>query len=75
MREVLMRSTEPTTVRKIFVVELYLRKIFSYIFCVRNIFKANYGSTQLSLEPEHFYTKLSDLCVRHLKGLVHVAVA
>ena len=36
--EVLVRSTEPTNVRKSFVLELYLRKIFSYVFCVRKYF-------------------------------------
>ena len=36
--EVLVRSTEPTNVGKIFVVELYARKIFSYVFCVRKYF-------------------------------------
>ena len=45
--EVLVCSTEPTNIGKIFVVELYARKIFSYVFCVRKYFynknKANYG--------------------------------
>ena len=48
IREVLVCSTEPTNIRKIFVVKLYSRKIFSYIFCVRKYFynknKANYGN-------------------------------
>ena len=43
-----MRSTEPTNVGKIFVVALYSRKIFSYVFCVRKYFynenKANYST-------------------------------
>ena len=34
IREVLVCSTEPTNVGKIFVVELYSRKIFSYVFSV-----------------------------------------
>ena len=46
IREVLVCSMEPTVV-KIFIVKLYLRKIFSYVFCVRKYFhnenKANYG--------------------------------
>ena len=46
--EVLVCSTEPTNVGKIFVVELYSHKIFSYVFCVRKYFynenKANYSS-------------------------------
>lgn len=46
IREVLVCSTELTNVGKIFVVKLYSRKIFSYIFCVRKYFqnenKANY---------------------------------
>ena len=48
IQEVLMCSMEPTNVAKIFVVKLYLRKIFSYVFCVRKYFynenKANYGT-------------------------------
>ena len=48
IREVLVCSTEPTNVGKIFVVKLYSRKIFSYVFCVRKDFynenKANYGT-------------------------------
>jgi len=47
IREVLVCSMEPTNVRKIFVVKLYPRKVFSYVFCVRKYFhnenKANYG--------------------------------
>ena len=47
IQEVLVCSMESTNVRKIFVVELYSRKMFSYVFCVRKIFynknKANYG--------------------------------
>ena len=47
IREVLVCSQEPTNVGKIFVVELYSHKIFSYVFCVRKYFynenKANYG--------------------------------
>ena len=46
IREVLVCSMEPTVV-KIFIVKLYLRKIFSYVFCVQKYFhnenKANYG--------------------------------
>ena len=38
IREVLVCSPEPTNVGKIFVVRLYLHKIFSYIFCVQKIF-------------------------------------
>ena len=34
IREVLVCSTEPTNVGTIFVVKLYSRKIFSYVFCV-----------------------------------------
>ena len=52
IREVLVCSTKPTNVRKIFVVKLYLRKIISYIFCVRKYFynenKANYGKQKCS---------------------------
>ena len=48
IREVLVRGMEPTNVGKIFVVELYSRKIFLYIFRVQKYFynenKANYGS-------------------------------
>ena len=33
--EVLVCSMEPTNIGKIFIVKLYLRKIFSYVFCVR----------------------------------------
>ena len=47
IQEVLVRSTDPTNVGKLFVVELYLCTIFSYVFCVRKYFynenKANYG--------------------------------
>ena len=47
IREVLVCSTEPTNVGKYFVVKLYLRKIFSYVFCVRKYFynenKVNYS--------------------------------
>ena len=43
IREVLVCSTEPTNVKNIFIVKLYSRKIFSYVFCVRKYFnKANY---------------------------------
>ena len=38
IREVLVCSTEPTNVGKTFVVKLYLRKIFSYVFCERKYF-------------------------------------
>jgi len=52
IREVLVRTTEPTNVGKIFIVELYSRKIFLYIFCVQKYFyndnKANYGSNNHS---------------------------
>ena len=51
IREVLLCSTKPTNVGKIFVVELYSHKIFSYVFCVRKYFynenEANYGSSSL----------------------------
>ena len=46
IREVLVCSMELTNIGKIFIVKLYLRKIFSYVFCVRKYFynenKANY---------------------------------
>ena len=45
--EVLVCSTKPTNVGKIFAVKLYSRKIFLYVFYVRKYFynenKANYG--------------------------------
>ena len=51
IREVLMCSMEPTNVAKIFVVKLYSRKIFSYVFCIQKYFynknKANYGRCRL----------------------------
>ena len=48
-REVLVCNTEPTNVRKIFVLELYSHKIFSYVFCVRNNEnKANYSISNSS---------------------------
>ena len=47
IREVLVYSTKPTNIRKIFVVELYSHKIFLDVFCVQKYFysesKANYG--------------------------------
>ena len=47
IREVVVRSTEPTNVGTIFVVKSYSRKIFLYVFCVRKYFynenKVNYG--------------------------------
>ena len=36
--EVLVCSTEPTNGGTIFVVKLYLRKMFLYVFCVRKYF-------------------------------------
>ena len=48
IREVLVCGTEPTNIGKIFVVELYSRKMFLHIFRVRKYFynenKANCGS-------------------------------
>ena len=45
--EVLVYSTKPTNVRKVFVVELYSHQIFWDVFCVQKYFysesKANYG--------------------------------
>ena len=38
IQEVLVCSTEPTNGGKIFIVKLYSRKIFSYVFCVRKYF-------------------------------------
>ena len=38
IHEVLVCSTEPNNVGNIFVIELYSRKIFSYVFCVRKYF-------------------------------------
>ena len=38
IQEVLVCSPEPTNVGKIFVVRLYLRNIFSYVFCVQKYF-------------------------------------
>jgi len=56
IREVLVCSTKPTNVRKIFVVKLYSRKIFSYVFCVRKYFynenKANYGTGRSSTKVD-----------------------
>ena len=47
--KVLVCSTEPINVGKIFIVKLYSRKIFSYVFSVRKYFynenKANYSTT------------------------------
>ena len=34
IREVLVCSMEPTNVGQMFVIELYSRKIFAYVFCV-----------------------------------------
>ena len=49
IREVLVCSREPTNVGKIFVVKLYSRKIFLYVFYVQKYFhnknKANYGTS------------------------------
>ena len=46
---VLVCSTEPTNIRKIFVIKLYSCKTFSHIFCVRKYFynenRANYGNS------------------------------
>ena len=46
IREVLVCSMEPTNVGQMFVIELYSRKIFAYVFRVRKCFynknKANY---------------------------------
>ena len=47
--EVLVCNTEPTNVGKIFIVELYSREIFLYVFCVRNNEnKAIYGISNSS---------------------------
>ena len=47
IREVLVCSTEPTNVGKFFIVKLYSRKIFSYVFCIRKyLYSANYGRNQ-----------------------------
>ena len=49
IQEVLVCSTDPTNIGKIFVVKLYLYKIISYVFCVQNYFnKANYGKQKCS---------------------------
>ena len=49
IQEVLVCSTEPTNIGKIFVVKLYLHKIISHVFCVQNYFnKANYGKQKCS---------------------------
>ena len=51
IQEVLVCSREPTNVGKYFVVKLYSRKIFSYVFCVQKYFynenKANYVPSAL----------------------------
>ena len=50
IREVLVCCCWCVVVGKIFVVKLYSRKIFSYIFCVRKYFtmkKVNYGNKKL----------------------------
>ena len=48
IREMLVCSREPTNIGKFFIVKLYSRKIFSYVFCVQKYFynknKVNYGS-------------------------------
>ena len=48
IREVLVCSTEPTNVSKNFRCKIYLRKIFTYVFCLRKYFynehKADYGT-------------------------------
>ena len=38
IREVLVCSMEPTNIGQVFVIELYSRKIFVYVFCVRKYF-------------------------------------
>ena len=54
--EVLVCSMEPTNIVKIFIVELYSRKIFSYVFCVRKYFynenKANCGTVPSGAAPK-----------------------